>query len=107
MQAGKLRKRVTIQTPTGAVDAFGEQTSTWTTLATVWGEPQNEGGAEGTEGARMQADVTEVISIRYYPGLTLTPGMRLVIGTRYLDVVSVVNVEERGVEWLLSCRESA
>lgn len=106
MQAGKLRKRMIIQTPTGAVDAFGEQTSTWITITTVWAEFLSSRGDEGEQSGRMEASISHQVRIRYQSALTLTTGMRLVNGSRYFDIVSIVDVEERGREWILGVKEN-
>ncbi len=105
MQAGKLRKRITIQAPVGTVDSFGEQVDTWSTVETVWGSLEQRGGeGEGNQAGRMEAFVTYEVRMRYYPGITVTSGHRLVIdGTNY-DVLAVADIEGRTRELALSCR---
>lgn len=106
MQAGKLRKRITIKQPAGTVDSFGEQTDAWITAATVWGSLEQRGGeGEGSQGGRMEAFVTYECRIRNYSGLTITPGYKLVIGTASYDVLAAADVEGRTRELVMICRE--
>lgn len=105
MRAGALRHRITIEQPAGTVDTFGEQDDTWTTVATVWGslEAAGKGGSEGSQQERMEAVVSYEVHLRYRG--SLTPGMRLTLGSRHFDVVSVADLEGRGRELVLICKE--
>lgn len=106
MRAGKLRHRLTLQSPTGAVDAtFGGQTHAYTDTATVWGsvEPAVLMGREQFAAAQLQAELTHRITIRYRAGVT--PKMRVSWDSRTFDIEQVVNVEERDRELHLLCRE--
>lgn len=67
---GQLRHRVQIQAPTDTRDAFGGNTRTWATIATVWGSVEPLEGDELTEAQQVNARATVRIRIRAYPGLT-------------------------------------
>lgn len=103
MQAGKLRHRVTIQTQTATQGTFGEPADTWTDVDTVWASVEPLSGREFLDARQMQADVTTRVTIRYLAGVI--PSMRVKYGTRTLDILGVVNREERDRTMELMCRE--
>jgi SPP1 family predicted phage head-tail adaptor len=105
MQAGRLRHRVTLQSYSESLSALGEPLKTWTDLATVWADVSPERGKEAIAAMQINASVMHRVRIRYREGLT--PKMRVVFGTRTLQVEAVLNVDERDRELLLVCVEAA
>lgn len=102
---GKLRHRVTIQSPAEAQDAgTGQVTLTWPTFATVWASIEGGGGREFVSAALQQADATDVVEIRYISGVT--PRMRIVYGSRTLEILSAQDSDGRRRRLLLMCREA-
>ena len=77
MQIGKLRHRITLQKQVNTVNDYGAAVTTWKNVATVW------------------ADVLDGIM----------PTMRVKFGKRTLDIVSVLNTQERNVSLQLMCKE--
>lgn len=89
MQAGRLNTRLTLQTPAAGQDAVGQPTTTWTTLALLWGDVRMAGGLETIKAG---ADTSVVkASIRVRAGLPFNAGQRLVAdaGTVY-DIKAVL-----------------
>jgi SPP1 family predicted phage head-tail adaptor len=105
MQAGRLRHRVTVQRATDAIDQYGDQTPTWTSLGTVWASVEPLNGREYFAAAQMQSEVSTRIVIRPISGVTLTPKDRVKFGSRYFDIQSVINRDERNRELQLLCVE--
>ena len=104
MKAGKLRKRVAIQSRTDSVsDETMAPTQTWTTVATVWASVEPLSGQEGIQANQLNAELSHRVTIRYYSGLTAA--YRILWGTRVLRIVSVLNTDERNREMVLSCME--
>lgn len=103
MQAGLLRKRLTIQKPSQAQDGYGQTLDTWTDVATVWGEIVPVSGREMIAANAMQESKTHAITIRYIAGIT--PKMRIKYGTRLFDIQSVLDENERHRTLNLSCVE--
>ncbi len=103
MNAGRLRHRIRIQTPTAARNGYGEQIITWTTLATVWAAVEPLRGRELYDAEQVQAEISHRVRIRPYPGVT--PQMRVLFDSRVLMIETVINVEERGRDMQLMCRE--
>lgn len=103
MTAGRMRKRVTIQRLERTDDGYGGIVETWVDVATVWAAVEPLTGRERYEAQQVQSDLSHKVTMRYRPGIM--PQMRLVLKDRPLDIVAVINVEERN-RWLeLLCRE--
>lgn len=105
MQIGPLRNRITLESRTvdRTTAGFGEPTENWTTLATVWASVEPLSGEEFFQAQQENAEVTHRVRLRFRSGIT--PKHRLKVGTRILDIVSVIDPEERGLELELLCRE--
>jgi len=104
MRAGTLRNRVTIQEPVeGSADALGQKPVTWSDVVEVWAAVLPQSGREFYRAQQIRAELTHLLSIRYRSGINAT--LRIKLGTRYLYVVAVENVEERNHELLLLCVE--
>ncbi len=103
MRSGQLRQRVTIQQKSVARDTYGGETVTWADVTTVWAAVEPIAGREYFSAQQLQADVNHRIRIRYYSGVTTT--MRVKLGTRYFDILSILNLEERDRETHLMCKE--
>lgn len=70
MQAGRLRHRLTIESPTETRDALGQAVASWTTFAQVWGDFMPLSGRERFLSQQTHAEVTARAVIRYLAGLT-------------------------------------
>jgi len=95
MRAGNLRHKITFQQLTVANDTWGHSNETWTdevtTFAAIW--PLR--GTERLEAAKLDNEVSHKIRIRYKKGLH--PKMRIKFGTRYFNVLSIINPDERNI----------
>lgn len=103
MQAGRLRHRVSIQQRVEARNGYGELITTWSTLATVWGSVEPIRGREFFEAEQVQSEISTRVRIRYYDGITAQ--MRVLFGARKLQIVAVIDVNERHKEMQLMCKE--
>lgn len=98
MQAGRLRHRVELQRATDAIDAYGDTTPTWATLATVWAAVEPISGREYFLAQQTNSEVSTRITIRAVPGVILTPKDRIRWGSRLFDLQAVIDRDERGRE---------
>ena len=105
MQAGFLRNQVELQTNSPSTNGFGEQIASWTTVATVWASITPLSGREFVEAKAREVDATVRITIRYRSDMLPTPNWRVKFGSRYYDIDSVINRDERGKTVDLMCRE--
>lgn len=103
MQAGKLRRRITIEEKVSAPDGGGGNSVQWQAVATVWADIQPAGGSEVFTQGQVRSDVTHNIEIRYRTGLK--PSMRVNYGGRLFNIRSIIDKEERHRRLVLKCEE--
>lgn len=107
-QAGKLRKRLTLQVnQPSAKDNFGAWVDNWVDVATVYASVEPISGREFFNAAQIQSDITHRIRMRVRKDLTVTPDMRLKFGTRIFHFAAPPrDLEELGVVWELMAVEA-
>lgn len=103
MRAGRLNKRITIQSPATGQDATGEPTTGWTDVATVWASIVDVSGREYVAAGGTQNAAQTKVTIRKRSGIT--PAMRVVHGSDAYNVEAVLVQDGRGL--LLMCSRSA
>lgn len=102
MQAGQLRHRITIETPT-EVNTNGSLSSTWATLATVWAAVEPLTGREYFQTQQSQSTVSTRIRIRNRTDVT--PQMRVLFDGRYFEIETLIHDRTNARELILMCRE--
>jgi len=106
-QSTHLRHRITLQQdqPTAADNAGGYD-PTWTDHLTTWSNLSGTLNARETLFAQqLQSVTTQRIALRYRPNHGITPAMRVLYGTRILNILAIANVEERNRWLILFCEE--
>lgn len=101
LRAGELDRRVTLQQRSGSKDAFGQQLTTWSDMATVWANIRPTNGREILTAGAIAAEVSHIVTIRYRPGIA--PSMRLLYGSQVFNIVAVVEPELAHVSLELYC----
>ena len=124
-RAGRYRQRVAVQKATAEADTFGEEILTWTTAFRIWCSIKPLSGSERVEAAQVVPGVTHEVKTRARDGIT--PDKRLLhnsslldweevfdmdevdkrrmFGSKLLEIASVIETDERGSEFVLSCME--
>jgi len=104
---GRMRHRITIQKPTAsAADSFGETTTTWSDLGTVWAFVLPLQSMERWQAARVNAEITYEVAIRYWAAVDETH--RILWGSRTLELAAPpIDVDGLHREMRLMCREAA
>lgn len=105
MQSGKLRERVTLQSKTVVRDAFGSEVVTWVISATVWADVRSTDGTEQVESSvdQVVATISHSVLIRYMAGLS--PSIRVVWQGKVLQILSIVENDNRQRQLILKCNE--
>lgn len=106
MRAGDLRRRVLIQIQQTTQDSFGQQQTAWLDyLTSVPADIQALSGRELIAAQAVNAAVTHQIVVRYTSRLAdpvKVAAMRVIYQndavTRYFNVTSAINVDERNRE---------
>ncbi|HII3799618.1 TPA: phage head closure protein [Pasteurella multocida] len=103
MNIGKLRHRITIQRQVNTLNEYGASVTVWRDVKTVWAEVKPLSGREYFSAQQVQSEITTQIFIRYLPGVL--PTMRVKFGSRFFEIVSVINASERDIYLQLMCKE--
>ena len=103
MRAGRLNKRITIQSPATGQDATGEPTTGWTDVATVWASIVDVSGREYVAAGGTQNAAQTKVTIRKRSGIT--PAMRVVHGATVFNIEAAL--EQGRDALLLMCSRSA
>lgn len=105
-RVGSLRNRLQVQRTLDARDLDGGVVADWSTVATVWGAVEPARGDEPFLSGRFEGQVTHLVVIRYGLDLAaLGPKYRVLFGARALEIVGVVNKDERNRILELACFE--
>ena len=104
MEGGKLRHYITLQSPAQVVDDYGGVTETWTSQYKCYAEIDPPKGREYFAAGQKQSEITTRVRIRYYS--SVDHDWRVKWGTRYFDINSIVDTDERHVEQIMMCTES-
>lgn len=103
MRAGDYRHFVTIQEPVETTDDLGQAVTTYRDTATVHAAVEPLEGRELFAAQAIHAEVTTRVRIRFRPGVTSRH--RIVYGARIMNVLSVIDPEERHREIVMLCSE--
>lgn len=106
MRAGRLNQRIAFQRRTESLDGYGEDRGTWSALATVWAGVEPVSGREYFASQQTQSDVTTKIVCRYSSEVSgVTVKDRILHGTAYYDIRSIIDVNSRGKELQFMCTQ--
>ena len=104
LEAGKLRHRVELLSPTGAQDTFGGTSATGlASFATVWASVEALTGRELFAAQQVVAEVTHRVTMRYMPGVLAK--MVVWFDNRQFQIQAVQNPDERKKMLMLLCLE--
>lgn len=101
MRAGSLRHKITFQQLTVANDTWGHSAETWTDQVTTYAAIWSLRGVERIEAMKLDNEITHKIRIRHKKDLN--PKMRIKYfdynsaSTRYFNILSIVNPDERNI----------
>lgn len=101
---GALRHSIVIQSTTQTRGSDGSVVDAWGTYATAWAEIVPLQGSEDYIAQGLNASVVHRVAMRYISGIV--PKMRVLWGTRTLEIVTVRNLDERGKWLVMNCEES-
>ena len=97
-------RRVSLQSPGGASDAYGERVTTWTTVATVWAAIMPLGARELLAAGAIHGELTHRVQVRYSPAIAAADSSwRLLYGSRVLVLTGPprnINEGNRIIEFL-------
>jgi len=89
---GEMRNRIVIQTLGGSSDAGGGQSSSFSTLSTVWARVENLSGGEGIFGDQLRGTSNYRFTIRYYS--SLTEKYRISYNSKTFNITQITDIQE-------------
>lgn len=104
MNFGRLNERVIVQQSTDAANSLGETIQTWATFATVWASVDGVSSQEALRAGQVGVAISHNLQMRYLTGLTAQ--MRILWGSRILEITSVLEADSKTVHNLV-CQEAA
>ncbi len=104
INAGDFNKRITLQIKTVTRGNYGVETIVWSDVATIWAKVESLRGREYFEAQQIQNENYVRITIRFRKNIT--PELRVKYGSKYLDIQSVINIDEANNHIELMCIEA-
>jgi len=103
-QTPTFNRRVDVQSPAGSRDAYGERTTTWTTVDTVWAAIMPLGARELLAAGALHGELTHRVQVRYTAAIAAADSSwRLLYGSRVLVLTGPprnINEGNRIIEFL-------
>lgn len=94
--AGRLRNKLTLESRTEAIDAYGDATLSYATLGYEWGSVEAVSAQEQLDSQQIQAAISHRIIIRSNTSSrSLAPDDRITFDSRTFDIVSLVDRDGR------------
>jgi len=105
-------RKITIEQPdaSAAANDYGETDLTvsggWSSYAVRFASVQTKGGREFWKVDKVEAEVSHMLSVlRDSVTALITPRMRVKLGSRILQIVSAVDVDDARAEVQIQCKE--
>lgn len=101
IRAGKLNKRIIIQTYTEAANTYGESVRTWVDVGTRWASVEPLTMREFINAKQLSSQIDIRFVTRYLSGIK--PKMRVVYNNENYNIESVINIDNKNRELQLLC----
>lgn len=111
MIAGRLNRRISIQTQTTAQDAAGQPLSTWNTAYQCWAGVDIQASQLLYSTAEFVSKVTLRITTRWTSSFTFSPNQRIIYQevttgiTHVYNIEAVLNDKQKNRQLVLMCYE--
>lgn len=109
MRSGRLKQRLTIQTPTRTANGVGESIMTWTDTHNIWCDVRPVTARETQRSSQPIVDYDHVITCRYNRWLQSDYRLKWARQgqtTRYFNIKGIIDVEEKHREFEISASEA-
>jgi len=102
LNAGKLNRRITLQSKTVTRDAMGGESITWTTQATIWAQVSALSGRALIAAQQAQSEVTARITVRQLAAAGIADDWRIQHGADIYTLHAIIPSDD-GVDYYLQC----
>lgn len=101
MRAGKLDRRIVIQSKSVVKNSYGEGVNTWSTFLTVWSRAVQKDGREETDNNNRGTQRRVDFRVRYND--TITNEMRIIWESKYYKIEDIKELgREDGLQIITS-----
>ena len=104
-RTGAFDKKVVFQTRTLTSDGMGGGTTTWADTVTMWAAIWPISASETLENLKTEHRITH--RIRCWYSSDINPKQRIEYGSRYFEIISLINPNEANVELEILAEEIA
>lgn len=104
MRFHRLDKRITVQRQVSSRDETGDELIEWEDYYSCWASVEPLRGSE--QWLQVQETATQAIRVVVHWSddvAAITPAMRIKYGSKYLDIHSVLNMDEADIEGQMMC----
>jgi SPP1 family predicted phage head-tail adaptor len=112
MDIGKFDKRITLQSRSATLDAYGQELNSWSNVATIWANIKPIGGREKLRSMAVESDLTHTVAIRYdkrFLPPTKVDAWRISYvtpaATRIFNIIGARDVDEERRYIIFDCTE--
>jgi SPP1 family predicted phage head-tail adaptor len=95
MRGGDLRHKIYFQDKSASSDGMGGSTWTWSDSFAAWAGIWPVSANEVIKNEALEHQITHRIRVRYES--RIEPKLRIRFGSRYFEIVSIINPNERGI----------
>lgn len=105
MRSGSLRNKIIFQLQTDTQDDFGQPIQSWNDILTTWASINPISGKESFLANQKYSTVSHKLKVRY--STLMSVKQRIKYGTRYFNIINILDFEERKKEVLILAEEVA
>lgn len=103
--SGRMRERVTLQKPVEQHNPFGEATLVWEDVTTLWAQVTTLSARDYFAAQQSGTLATHRVIVRFFKGMS--PTYRLIWRGRTMEIVSVLEREDRSLHEMLAREDVA
>lgn len=103
LRSGDLRRQIVIQQRSTTKDTHGQESTSWSDVATTWAAIEPLNGRELLAAQAQQSETTHQVVIRYRTGITAAN--RVLYQGRVFNVLSVIDQDMKHRSLMLLCSE--
>lgn len=100
---GSLRHRLRLEAPIRTADGAGGASVAWASVAEVWADVRPSTGTETVASEAVSGRISHEIIVRHRADVV--PAMRFRLGGRILEILAVLDIDERRRHLRCLCRE--
>lgn len=108
---GTLKKRVSVQSRSQSIDAYGQPLDSWADIASpVWARIDPISGNEKMRAMAIASQLTHSVILRYKAAFvppTESTAFRILYGTRIFNIVAAIDIEESHDFIVFECTEGS